>query len=205
MIDCGQDWMGKVDRLDPAAIVITHAHPDHVGGLKNGAPCPVVATPETWSIIGARPILERLTVDVRSPIVIFGIQFEAFSVEHSLRAPAVGYRISAGSACVFYAPDLVSIHDRQKALRGIQIYIGDGASLTRSILRKRGDAFIGHSSMRTQLEWCRHEGVPRAIFTHCGSQIVVGDEHLAREKLATIAKEIRVEAQIATDGLELRL
>ena len=29
MIDCGLDWLGKVHRLSPAAIVLTHAHPDH--------------------------------------------------------------------------------------------------------------------------------------------------------------------------------
>ena len=48
MIDCGQDWLGKFDRLQPDAIVLTHAHPDHAWGLKNGAPCPVHAPQKTW-------------------------------------------------------------------------------------------------------------------------------------------------------------
>jgi glyoxylase-like metal-dependent hydrolase (beta-lactamase superfamily II) len=43
MIDCGLDWLGKFERLHPDAIVLTHAHPDHAWGLKNGAPCPVFA------------------------------------------------------------------------------------------------------------------------------------------------------------------
>ncbi len=29
MIDCGLDWLGKLERLHPSAIVLTHAHPDH--------------------------------------------------------------------------------------------------------------------------------------------------------------------------------
>jgi glyoxylase-like metal-dependent hydrolase (beta-lactamase superfamily II) len=33
MIDCGLDWLGKFERLDPSAIVLTHAHPDHAWGL----------------------------------------------------------------------------------------------------------------------------------------------------------------------------
>ena len=38
MIDCGIDWTKKVWQLHPDAIVITHAHPDHAWGLKNGSP-----------------------------------------------------------------------------------------------------------------------------------------------------------------------
>ncbi len=29
MIDCGLDWLGKLERVGPNAIVLTHAHPDH--------------------------------------------------------------------------------------------------------------------------------------------------------------------------------
>jgi glyoxylase-like metal-dependent hydrolase (beta-lactamase superfamily II) len=41
MIDAGLDWLGKLERVDPRAIVLTHGHPDHAWGLKRGAPCPV--------------------------------------------------------------------------------------------------------------------------------------------------------------------
>ena len=37
MIDCGIDWLNKFERFKPTAIIITHAHPDHAWGLKNGA------------------------------------------------------------------------------------------------------------------------------------------------------------------------
>jgi hypothetical protein len=58
-------------------------------------------------------------------------------VEHSIRAPAVGYRIDAGRAAVFYAPDLVSIDEEQTALTGLDLYICDGAAINRSISRRR--------------------------------------------------------------------
>ena len=48
MVDCGEDWLGNLDGLHLHAIVITHAHPDHAFGLKEGAPCPVYATQITW-------------------------------------------------------------------------------------------------------------------------------------------------------------
>jgi uracil-DNA glycosylase len=46
MIDCSADWLRRVDRVRPSAIVLTHAHSDHVEGLKHGAPlCPVKYRP----------------------------------------------------------------------------------------------------------------------------------------------------------------
>lgn len=121
MIDCGLDWLRKFERLHPDAIVLTHAHPDHAWGLKNGATCPVDAT------------------------------------------------------------------------------------LTRSFVRKRGHTLIGHATVRTQLGWCTKEGVPRAVITHCGSEIVTRDEHKLTKKLKALAAERGVKASIAYDGMKLTL
>jgi phosphoribosyl 1,2-cyclic phosphodiesterase len=205
MIDCGLDWLGKFERLRPRAIVLTHAHPDHAWGLKNGSPCPVYAPQETWQTLQTCSIRERYLLKDRTPTNISDITFEAFPVEHSILAPAVGYRVSAGRARIFYAPDLIFIHDRAAALNGVQIYIGDGATLTRSFVRKRGKRLIGHAPVRTQLTWCRKEGVPRAIITHCGSEIVTGDERKLTAKLRAIATEPGLETRIAYDGMEIIL
>jgi phosphoribosyl 1,2-cyclic phosphodiesterase len=205
MIDCGLDWLGKLKRVDPSAIVLTHSHPDHARGLKQGAPCPVYGSEKTWQELQYYPIEERRLIKERTPTKICGITFEAFPVEHSILSPAVGYRVSAGRARIFYAPDLIFIHDRSAALKGVQIYIGDGATLTRSFIRKRGKALIGHSPFRTQLTWCQKEGVPRAIITHCGSEIVTGDERKISATLRAIAAERGVDVRIAHDGMKLTL
>jgi phosphoribosyl 1,2-cyclic phosphodiesterase len=205
MIDCGLDWLGKLKRVDPSAIVLTHAHPDHAWGLKRGAPCPVYAPEKTWQEVRHYPIKNRQVMKERAPTKISGITFEAFPVEHSIFSPAVGYRVSAGRVCIFYAPDLIFIHERGPALKGVQIYIGDGATVTRSFIRKRGKALIGHSPVRTQLTWCQKEGVARAIITHCGSEIVTGQERDMAAKICAMATERGIEVRIAYDGMKLKL
>lgn len=160
MIDCGADWRRR--RIEKMVILITHAHPDHAGGLKHGVSSPVFATQESWNTMQPGPIPERAMVESRTPFDIRCIRFEAFPLEHSLRAPAVGYRISTARTALFYAPDMVRIRDQQEALADIQLYIGDGAFITRSILRKRGNAFIGHASIRMQFECCE-ESVPSQV------------------------------------------
>ena len=96
MVDCGLDWLGKLERLHPTAIVLTHAHPDHAWGLQNGSPCPVHAPQKTWQTLKNCQIEDRRLIKERVPTKICGVTFEAFAVEHSILAPAVGYRISAG-------------------------------------------------------------------------------------------------------------
>jgi len=47
--------------------------------------------------------------------------------------------------------------------------------------------------------------VERAIITHCGSEIVNGDEHKLALELCMMASERGIEAQIAHDRMELVL
>src|SRR5436309_5516510 len=78
MVDCGLDWIDAVWKLRPNAIVLTHAHPDHAWGLRNGAPCPVYATRETWEGLTRFPIVNKQTLRERRGRTIEGIRFEAF-------------------------------------------------------------------------------------------------------------------------------
>jgi len=205
MIDCGADWLHRIHRMHPDAIVLTHAHPDHAWGLKHGAPCRVYATEQTWRIIERFPEPDRTTIEPRRAFHIHGILLEAFPVEHSLRAPAVGYRVAAGGSSIFYVPDLVSICDAHEALRDIRLYIGDGAALRRPIIRRRGTYLVGHAPIRTQLGWCRQEGVREALFTHCGSEIVRGDSRRITRSVRDLALDQGVDARVAVDGMEVIL
>ncbi|HLI83719.1 MAG TPA: MBL fold metallo-hydrolase [Bryobacteraceae bacterium] len=200
MIDCGADWGKRLRRISPTAILLTHAHSDHAAGLKTGCSCPVFATAGTQEILKRYPIREWRTIHPWQSFAIGPIAFEALPVEHSPRAPAVGFRICRR---VFYVPDVAAIPERPRALGGVTLYIGDGATPARPILRKKPEGLIGHASILSQLEWCRDERVPCAIFTHCGSQIVAGDERRTTLRLRESGRRLGVRARLAYDGLRL--
>lgn len=202
-IDCGEDWRGKCDETRQQALFITHCHPDHAFGLKDGCNDPVYAPPEAWEEMANWPIDDQRTIKHREAVTLGDITVECFPVQHSTNCPAVGYRISAGVVTVFYVPDLVYIEDREAALSSCDAYIGDGATIDRNFVRKQKDTdeLIGHTPVRTQLTWCQKLGVPKMFVTHCGSQIVE-DHDAAVAKVGEYARERGVDFEIATDGME---
>lgn len=200
MIDCGKDWLRRLRTVAPTAIVLTHAHADHAWGLAEGAPCPVYATKATCVLLDRFPIRDRREMPVQKSVMIGGVRFRACPVHHSIRAPAVGYRISAEGSTLFYVPDVAGLPNAAKTLRGIDVYIGDGATIKRSMVRRRGRTLIGHAPIVAQLGWCKRAGVKRAIFTHCGSQIVRGDARRLDAMVRRLGRDHGIDARLARDG-----
>ena len=200
MIDCGADWLGRLGAVTPTAIVLTHAHLDHAGGLAEGAPCPVYATGQTQSLLMRFPIRDRRIIPLMQTVKIGRVNFKAYRVEHSIRAPAVGYRVSVKAASFFYLPDVAKLPNPAAALRSVDVYIGDGATVRRSMVRVKDGTLIGHAAITTQLEWCATAQLHQAIFTHCGSAIVRANARFFALIVRNLGREHDVDARIASDG-----
>ena len=99
---------------------------------------------------------------------------------------------------------VLRIRHATDALRRINLYIGDGATIVRPIVRieRRRHVRVGHASIATQLEWCARAGVRRAIFTHCGRGIVAGPSQV-ETRLSELGKAQHVATQVAYDGLRV--
>jgi phosphoribosyl 1,2-cyclic phosphodiesterase len=205
LIDWGADWL---DKNPPSVdgLLLTHAHPDHSGGLAQGFPAPVYATQETFNLIKSYPLIQCNAIKHRISFMVGNIQVEPFDVYHSVRAPALGFRIQAGKISIFYVPDLVSIKDEKAALSNIDLYIGDGAIVTRRILvRTKNGIPVGHTPIFEQLFWCQKRQVPRAIITHCGSEITKADPIIIDQIVKELGLLRNVKTTIAYDGMTITL
>jgi phosphoribosyl 1,2-cyclic phosphodiesterase len=205
MADCGADWLRRLSEIARSAIVLTHAHMDHAGGLRNGAPCPVYATAKTLDLLRRFPIDDRRRLLLRKEAVIGGVRFEPFAVDHSIRAPAVGLKNSAEGKSFFYVPDVARLRTAKRALHNADFYVGDGATLKRSMVRQKKRVSVGHASIVDQLGWCAKADVRRVIFTHCGSGIVRENPHRLRVILRQLGADCGIDAHVASDGDELVL
>ena len=205
LVDCGSDWRGRIQVIAPQAIAITHAHADHAGGLEGVIPCPVFATQETWQNLQGYPFREKHIIPPETPIPIGDLTLEAIPLHHSERSPSVGFRLTTTRTRIFYSSDVALLPDPHRALRNVQLYIGDGTSHRTPFLRTGKNGPLGHSSIESQLKWCNDEKIPRAIFTHCGEELISDQAVEIEKEIQTLGEELGVETLIAWDGMEMIL
>jgi len=97
-------------------------------------------------------------------------------------------------------PDVAGLPNASDALRKVNVYIGDGATIQRSMVRHKGGTLIGHAPITVQLGWCKKAGVRHAIFTHCGSPIVRGETRMLNASVQGLGREHSIDARLACDG-----
>jgi len=185
-------------------IFLSHAHPDHAFGLKGKKFKPVVyLSAKTDKLLSEEDFPFKRKV-VSGKFDFAGLKAEIFPILHSVKAPASGLILETPIGKIGYFPDVLSFSRYKNRLEGLRLYIGDGSSLTRSLVRRdeKGNIF-GHASIRTQLRWLNRFNVPTAIFTHFGKEAIELGDSKTLQFLKNVAG--KVDVYIARDGRIFRL
>ncbi len=208
LCDFGQSHEGSLHRIQADAIFVSHAHPDHAGGLKEGTDVPVYASEVTHEITKDFAISRREVVEPRRPAKIGPFRVTTYPVVHSIRCPCVASRIEGPEGSIVYSGDIVAFEDPAEALSRADTYVGDGSTLKRSLVRRHpSGVLIGHTTVRAQLGWLAKSKVPRAIFSHFGKGPIEMGEPALKTALADLASEKAPQCRVtaARDGLRLEL
>ena len=194
LIDYGMLQRYSLAEINPSAILITHAHPDHYRWLKEEEPTkiPVFMTRETFDYGQFHPEDSRI-IEPGHEFDIGPFKCSAYRVIHSIRCPAVGWKIVVDNKMLVYNSDVVDIIDKDKVLTGVDYYIGDGSSVRANLVRRRGDALFGHTRISTQIHWCDKYDTKNIIFTHLGRETLREEDSFKAE---------HPEVVLAYDGLE---
>src|SRR3972149_3128931 len=141
LIDFGtKDNPLLIDRInDFDFILITHAHPDHyIWTMKeeNRIKIPVYLTKVTLDYGKYKPVEHRIIASDKK-YNLKDLDIKAYDVIHSLRCPAVGYKIR-GDKTIIYAPDILDFEeDKGIVFEGVVMLITDGSSLNINMVRRR--------------------------------------------------------------------
>ncbi|MCA1610156.1 MAG: MBL fold metallo-hydrolase [Acidobacteria bacterium] len=211
LCDFGENRRGGLAKIAPDAVFVSHAHPDHAWGLAEGTDVPVLASEATHALLSEFPIAKPVRSVPGVAQTLGPFRLTTFDVVHSLRCPCIAARIETPEGTLVYSGDIVSFENaaaRDQALAGADAYVGDGSTLTASLVRRHGSGvLVGHTTIRAQLGWLGKARVPEAVFSHFGeAPIGMGDRDLeiAIEELARKSAP-QCRAVAARDGLEVEI
>ena len=162
LIDYGRFHKYSLEEIDPDAILITHAHPDHYVWLEEDmkTEIPVYLTKETSEYGNFTPTNCKI-IRPDEKFAIGPFRCVPYRVLHSKRCPTVGYKIETPEKTLIYNPDLVDIVDKENILAGVNYYIGDGSAIRANLVRRKDGQIVGHTKITTQINWCNKHGISK--------------------------------------------
>lgn len=213
----GISGMLGLKKVKPNYVLLEHVHDDVMGGLHELRSLnPVVfATKPAWDYLrrhykalsGEKGRFEEIYPFKRyvikdRPFRLGPFTVKGVKVQHAKPGDpkALGFRIDMGPKVLWHCSDVYRIPNYKKVLKDVDIFIGDGASLKREIVQKRGGkTAFGHTSIEKQIRWAQEAEIPRIYFTQIGH---VGKTHA---DLDDTLREMAPNAQALFDGAEISL
>lgn len=185
LIDTSQDFRTqmltfRVKKID--AVLFTHNHADHIGGLadirsycRSGRPLPVYGSRETIETLvqrfsyifnppaikgGGIPELRAHVLEDVLPFTLFNLTITPAKVEHGSAQECFGYRINN----IGYVPDLKVMPDKTKEiLYGLDVLILNAL--------RRGPEHTTHLTLEKSISLAQELGAKTCYFTHMSHDI----------------------------------
>lgn len=202
LLDCGATSLAGLKRLgvDPSsvdAVVVSHLHGDHFGGLPFLVLDQQFARRDRSLVIGG-PVgvgdrlrdameaffpgsstverrfgLEILELEPRHPRDVVGARVESFAVDHASGAPALSVRITCAGKTIAYSGDTAWTPVLAEVADGADLFVCEAYSFDRSIRYHLDYATLDRH--RAELR-CR-----RLVLTHLGPQALAHRNELGAE------------------------
>ncbi len=180
LLDAGPDIIYQLKKLHlkPDVILLTHEHPDANWGIRY-LPDVKVYSEKNGNLTHGKPM------------DILGVNVTPFRVQHSLNAPATGFRLEVGNKVIVYLGDTANLVGTRQWVNDADIVFADGSILNRRL--------PGHAPIAKQLVYFKKWNVKRVLFTH------IGHETLPHDELASFVQKKFERAEIAYDGMQIVL
>ena len=199
VVDIGPDIYRQLVDLPqprPAAVLLTHTHQDHAGGVSDLHPLtqrlalPLLSAPPIWDDLLAESRFARSTFlfrDARAPVSVGAYSVRSFPLEHGTHS--VGFRVEAQGHALGYVTDVDRVPDETlPALQNLDLMILDGTNVGD---KHPSPAHISPDGIRALVARTHPK---RLLFTH------VGHAAPPHERLSADVRASYEAADVAYDG-----
>jgi len=216
LVDAGPDIYQQFIKFginNIEAILLTHAHPDHILGFHDLSKLPGAKKIPLYCSLESKKILNRNFIMVKFEYRIFksqdkfkvgNLEVESFPVEHSKMAPTVGFKVSSKlerrakarlyfrSSKFVYIPDMETICKKsERYLKNPDVLVLDGST-------KHKIAFA-HMSIPEEIKMVWRLKAKKIYFTHIGHKTGTHKE-LTKFVQGLGGKKF----EVAYDGMEVK-